>query len=130
MDFLGIGPIELIAIFIIAFLVLGPQDLVKLGGNLGRTLRNLRRSEVWRVVQDAGRQIRELPDTLARQAGIDEIKEMQSEIKGEIEEQKAELKAIDKQVSAWTRSPQPLSQKAKGEEDKPTSKNGSEGTAT
>jgi Sec-independent protein translocase protein TatA len=116
MDFLGIGLTELIAIVLIIFLVMGPQDLVKIGSTFGRTLRKLRQSDTWRAVQDAGRQLRELPETLAREAGIDELRETQQQLNQELKDQKAALEDIDRQLSAWTRSPQPLSQKKKTEQ--------------
>lgn len=126
MDFLGIGLTELVAILLIIFLVMGPQDLVKIGTTLGRALRNLRQSDTWRAVQDAGRQLRELPETLAREAGIDELKETQRELSEELKEQKAALEDLDRQLIAWTRKPEPLSQKTKPEE-KPKTVPSSEG---
>ncbi|MEX2143730.1 MAG: hypothetical protein WD740_03985 [Anaerolineales bacterium] len=115
MDFLGIGITEVIAILLIIFLVMGPQDLVKIGGTFGRALRKLRKSDTWRVVQDAGKQLRELPETLAREAGIDELKETQLELSKELKEQKTALKDLDHQLRSWTRTPEPLSQKTKPE---------------
>jgi Sec-independent protein translocase protein TatA len=116
MEFLGIGPTELIAILLILFLVMGPQDLVKIGSTLGKALRNLRQSNTWRAVQDASRQLRELPETLVRQAGIEEIEKVQEELRGELKEQKEALQDIDRQLTAWTRAPDPLSQKTKKQE--------------
>lgn len=124
MDFLGISPLELVAILVIIFLVMGPQDLVKIGGTLGRALRRLRSSDTWRAVQDAGRQLRELPETLVRQAGIEELEKTQSELRKELNEQKAVLKDIDQQVSAWTRKPTSLSQKSKPTENPPPTSEG------
>jgi Tat protein translocase TatB subunit len=42
MDFLGIGPLELIVILIIAFVVVGPERLPQLAQSIGKTLRDLR----------------------------------------------------------------------------------------
>ena len=120
MDFLGIGITELVAILLIVFLVMGPQDLVKIGGTLGRALRNLRKSDTWRAVQDASRQLRELPETLAREAGIDDLKETQRELNAEIKEQKEALQDLDHQLTAWTRKPEPRSQKAKPAKEEQT----------
>ena len=111
MDFLGIGAPELIFILIILFLVLGPQDLVKLGSTLGRTLRSIRESGAWRSINDATRQLRELPQNLARQAGVEEIEKMGKEIGGELKEQRTKLEDLDRQFVAWTRQPEPRSQK-------------------
>lgn len=111
MDFLGIGAPELIFILIILFLVLGPQDLVKLGSTLGRTLRNIRESGAWRSINDATRQLRELPENLARQAGVEEIEKMGKEIGSELKDQRTKLEDLDRQFVAWTRQPAPRSQK-------------------
>lgn len=111
MEFLGISPVELIVILVILFLVLGPQDLVKLGGSLGRTIRNLRESGTWRSIQDARRQLRDLPDQLAKEAGYEDVKKVGSELRDEIKETRAALSDLDQQIVAWTRQPESLSQK-------------------
>lgn len=109
MEFLGIGLPEIIAVGLILFLVLGPQDLVKLGGTLGKTLRGIRQSGAWQSFQEARQQLRHLPDELARQAGMEEI----NELRGELKEEQAKLKKLDEQLVAWTRAPESLSQKKK-----------------
>jgi sec-independent protein translocase protein TatB len=42
MDFLGIGPLELIVVAIIALIVVGPERLPELAKSVGKTLRDLR----------------------------------------------------------------------------------------
>jgi Tat protein translocase TatB subunit len=42
MDFLGIGPLELIVVLIIALIVVGPERLPELAQSIGKTLRDLR----------------------------------------------------------------------------------------
>jgi sec-independent protein translocase protein TatB len=42
MDFLGIGPLELIVVLIIAFIVVGPERLPELARSIGKQLRELR----------------------------------------------------------------------------------------
>ena len=42
MDFLGIGPLELIVVMIIAFIVVGPERLPELARSVGKTLRDVR----------------------------------------------------------------------------------------
>jgi Sec-independent protein translocase protein TatA len=125
MEFLGISPVELLVIIVILFLVLGPQDLVKLGGTLGRAIRNLRESGTWRSIQDARRQLRDLPDQLAKEAGYEDVKTIGKELREEIKETKAALTDLDKQVVAWTRQPDSLSQK-KPKEEKPEEETGNE----
>jgi Tat protein translocase TatB subunit len=42
MDFLGIGPLELIVVLIIAFIVVGPERLPELARSIGKQVRDLR----------------------------------------------------------------------------------------
>ena len=74
MDFLGIGPLELVFIFIIILLIFGPDEIEKTGRKLGRFLRNLTMSAEWKTLQQASREIRNLPNRLMRQAEIEEYK--------------------------------------------------------
>ncbi len=87
MDFLGIGPLELVFILIIALIVLGPNDMVKAGKTIGRTLRIIISSDTWRVVQDASREIRNLPNRMMREAALDDLQKQlpnQSTIKSQL----------------------------------------------
>jgi Sec-independent protein translocase protein TatA len=44
MDFLGIGPMELLLIALVAFLFLGPARMVEIGRSLGKVVREVRRT--------------------------------------------------------------------------------------
>ncbi len=108
MDFLGIGPLEIIFIFIIALIIFGPKDIVKAGQTTGRFLRKLVTSEGWKAVQQTSQDIRNLPNKLIREAGVEEVKEEMNEIqkfatppdfKKDIEE---ELQKVGEGLSAWT----------------------------
>jgi len=68
MDFLGIGPLELMLILVIALIVLGPNDMVKAGRTIGRFMRKVATSSTWQEV----RKIRYLPNKLMREAGLEE----------------------------------------------------------
>lgn len=80
MDILGIGPLELLFIFLIALIFLGPNDMVKAGRTLGRTMRKVVTSEAWREIT----RLRTLPNQLMREAGLEddlkELKEIQKEL--------------------------------------------------
>jgi TatA/E family protein of Tat protein translocase len=43
-NFLGMGPMEIVVILVVAFLVLGPGKTIDLARNAGKTLRDLRAS--------------------------------------------------------------------------------------
>jgi Sec-independent protein translocase protein TatA len=68
MDILGIGPLELIFILIIALIVLGPKDMVKAGRTLGKFLRQVVTSPTWRAVTRTSSELRTLPNKLIRDA--------------------------------------------------------------
>jgi Sec-independent protein translocase protein TatA len=80
MDLLGIGIPELIFIFLLALIVFGPRDMVKTGQQVGEFFGNLMRSDFWKAFQTAQREMRSLPNRLAREAGIKDIqRQLESE---------------------------------------------------
>ena len=72
MEFLGVGPLELAAIVVIALIVLGPKDMVTAGRTFGKALRKIVTSPMWKAVRDTGQNIQDLPNRLIREAGIEE----------------------------------------------------------
>ncbi len=75
MEFLGVGPLELLVIIVIALLVLGPQDLAKTARTAGKFLNRMYRSDAWKTVTQASRDLRDLPNRLAREAALEELDE-------------------------------------------------------
>lgn len=116
MEILGIGPLELFFILIIALIVLGPNDMVKAGRTLGRLMRSIVTSPTWQMIQRTSREFRYLPNKLMREAGIEELKESLPKTK-ELEQQmglnelnhdmKTWQKDISKDLSDWTTTPSP-----------------------
>jgi len=79
MNILGIGPLELVLILIIAILVLGPQQMVVTARKAGALVRKVVKSPIWGTIMDTSREIREIPTKLVREAGLEEdIKEIRS----------------------------------------------------
>jgi Sec-independent protein translocase protein TatA len=72
MDFLGIGPLELIFILLLLFILINPKDIQKTGQSIGRTLRKIVTSDQYRVVNQTSKELRNLPNKLIREAGIEE----------------------------------------------------------
>lgn len=115
MDILGIGPLELLFILIIALIVLGPNDMVKAGRTAGRFLRRIVTSPTWRMVQQTSRDLRNLPNTLIRDAGLeDDVKKIQDglkvdQVQAEIQEELNQLDKVQKKAHAdlsdWTTPP-------------------------
>jgi sec-independent protein translocase protein TatB len=71
MEILGVGWQELIFIFLIALIVLGPKDMQKAGRTIGRWLNQLVRSDGWKALQQTSRELRKLPTNLMREANLD-----------------------------------------------------------
>lgn len=74
MELLGVGPLELIFIFFIIILVLGPDEIVKVGKTIGQFVRKINTSEDWKALKRLTREIRTLPNRLAREAELEELK--------------------------------------------------------
>jgi sec-independent protein translocase protein TatB len=75
MEILGIGPLEIVFILLIALIILGPNDMIKAGRTIGRFLRKIVTSPTWRTVQQTSRDLRYLPNKLMREAGLEDLKD-------------------------------------------------------
>lgn len=84
MEILGIGPLEILFILLISFVVLGPGDMAKTGRTIGRFLRKLVTSQWWSGFRNASREISQLPITLMREASIEEATRELNEINNTI----------------------------------------------
>ena len=80
MEFLGIGPSELLFIIIIALIVLGPKDMQKAGRTAGKWMRKIITSDGWKLFQQTSREIQTLPNRLMREAALDELKDLQKDL--------------------------------------------------
>lgn len=119
MEILGIGPMEMLLILVIALIVMGPNDMVKTGRTVGKFLRQVVKSPIWQAVQQTSRDLRYLPNKLMREAGMEEeveqLKEigknvnamgsMQTSLQEEIGKVNQEIQQTGKDLSAWTTSP-------------------------
>ena len=72
MEFLGIGPMELFFIVIIAIVILGPKDMVRAGRTVGRFLRDVMKSDYYRAFVSSSRELKDLPTRLIREANLEE----------------------------------------------------------
>jgi Sec-independent protein translocase protein TatA len=73
MDILGIGPLELLLILLIALIFLGPNDMVKAGKTLGKLMRKVVTHPSWKTIQNTSSQIRTLPNKMIREAGLEDL---------------------------------------------------------
>jgi len=113
MDILGIGPLELFFVLLIALIVFGPNDLVKAGRTMGEFLRKIVSSPSWHIIQQTSQDLRHLPNRLMREAGLENLDKELPQISPvstqykEIKEtkKKEEAESIEEGISAWTTPP-------------------------
>ena len=135
MDFLGIGPLELVFIILIALIIFGPNDIVKAGRTLGSFLRKVVTSDGWRAFQQASKGMRDLPTTLMREAGLEE--EDLRELTG-IKDFEDATRGLENEIRPWTTPPtiqldnpvNPESKVAEGETSQPKVEDPSTGQDT
>jgi len=100
MEIFGIGILEVILIMLIALIFLGPQDTIKAGRNLGKAVRRFFRSEEWRTLLEASREIRTIPEKLLEDTGLDSPEDL---LPNEAEFRKeAGLDDLAENVAEWT----------------------------
>jgi Sec-independent protein translocase protein TatA len=80
MEFLGIGPLELLLVLVIALLVIPPNQLGKVGHSIGRFLNRMFRSDSWRIFRQASSELQNLPSRLAREAQLEELHSLEKEM--------------------------------------------------
>lgn len=129
MDILGIGPLELLFILVIALIVLGPTDMVKAGRTIGKFLRQVVTSPTWRTITRTSSELRTLPNKLIRDAGMEEdLKEIQKATRGT--NLKQDFADWQQDISSWTTPPtigqEPGESKPSPEEPEVTSENSQE----
>ena len=84
MNILGMGPLEIFFILLIAFIVFGAKDLEKAGRTIGEALNRIVRSDTWRAISRISRKLKTLPNDLMREAGMDELKKTMAPLDEEI----------------------------------------------
>jgi Sec-independent protein translocase protein TatA len=72
MEILGIGPMELVFILIIALIILGPKDMAKAGRTLGKFMRDVVKSDTWKAIRTTTKELEHLPNRMMREAGLEE----------------------------------------------------------
>ena len=72
MEFLNIGGLELVAILVIGFIVLGPDRITKFGKDLGVWVRKLNKNETFRDVVQTTDEIRNYPRKILQDAMLEE----------------------------------------------------------
>jgi sec-independent protein translocase protein TatB len=73
MEFLGIGPMELVFIILLAIILFGPKDIVNTSKSIGKSLNKFIRSDTWKTINQTSRELKNLPTRLMRETGLDEL---------------------------------------------------------
>jgi len=102
MNFLGVGPAELLLIFAIALIVLGPGKLPELARTLGKALRELRRMSL-EVTAEFAKELRDL------EAISSEVKETTEEIKQAADIKRTLVESVGPALSAGESEEEPRS---------------------
>ena len=93
-------------IVVIAVIVLGPKGMVKAAREIGLLIRKVVKSPLWRDVMDTSREIRDIPQKIVREAGIEgDLKELRRSTQGTIAK-------IEKPVFTELSKPQKPSEKS------------------
>lgn len=72
MEFLNLGWSEILLIFTLAFILLGPDRIKKFGGELGAFLRKLSKDGLFREVVQTTDEIRNYPRKILNEAMLDQ----------------------------------------------------------
>lgn len=123
MNFLGIGAQELILIFVIVLLVLGPEQMVNSGAKIGSFIRNVLTSDAWKVMKNTAQELRKMPTKLAREAGLEEFRNQikDQEILGTLGSHLDDIRSIDPALGTWTAKPK-KQESEEPQEDSPAPK--------
>ncbi len=84
MELFNVGPLELVVIFIIALLLLGPERMTTTTRSLGKWIYRMVRSPYWTSIMDTSRELRDLPTKIVREAGLEESLKEINELNREI----------------------------------------------
>lgn len=123
MEILGIGPMELLFILIILLVVVGPRNLSSSARDIGRFLNRMYRSDTWRMMTEASRTLRNLPNQLAREASLEELDATQKELLKAGREIRAQTNDLKEGMSAWVQPTGTEPEQADPPEELPTAKN-------
>jgi sec-independent protein translocase protein TatB len=86
----GIGIPEILLVFVLALVLLGPQDMVATARKMGVWVNRLVRSPIWREIMSTSQELRDLPNKFVREAGLEDtiadLKKTQKDVTGEIKD--------------------------------------------
>lgn len=80
MEILGIGPLEIFLILILVLIIFGPKEIDKAGKTIGKGLNQFIRSDAWKTINRTSQEIKNLPNRLMREAGLEDLEKAAKEI--------------------------------------------------
>jgi Sec-independent protein translocase protein TatA len=101
MNILGIGPLELVLFVLIALVVLGPNDIVKVSKNLGNWIKKIRKSDTWENVIKMTDEVKKIPQNLIEESGIDEIKKDLTKAGSEIKREFVDIEELNRELNRY-----------------------------
>lgn len=84
MDILGVGFPELVLLFVIILLVVGPEDMQKAARTMGRWLAQVRQSEVWRSLVQLRREMQRIFYQMEQEASLKDMREIERTLEKEL----------------------------------------------
>ena len=106
MEVLGVGPLEVLLIVLLAIVLFVPKDIARTARSAGHTLNRLYHSEGWRTLLRTSETLRTLPNRLAREAELEELDDLRRTI-AETERSVADRLRPDTDLQAWTPAARP-----------------------
>ena len=80
MRLLNLGLLEIIFIFVLALILLGPAQMIKLARDAGRLVTQITRSPIWSAFVETSRELRDLKTKIANEAAItDELHKLEKD---------------------------------------------------
>ena len=97
MEIFNIGLPELFIFLILAFILLGPKDMVLTAYKVGESVRKFVRSPIWKEILKQAQEIRELPTKLMDETGLkEELESIQKDTQDAVKEVNTSIKeAVD-----------------------------------
>ena len=106
MEILGIGPLELNFILLIALIVLGPGDMVKTGRTIGRFFKKNCYFLEWHTIQKTSRELHSLYNRFTREAALEDLSKDLTDLNKVGNAISQDLKSVENDLSSWVTPPQ------------------------
>jgi len=97
MEIFGVGPLEFLLVLVLALVILGPEDMVGTSRRIGQWIYRAVRSPTWRAIISTTQDLRELPQKIVRDAGIEEA---MNEVKDTVNEARSQVTEATMEVNS------------------------------